>query len=303
MQEIFDVIIIGGGPAGLTASIYAKRANLNTLLIESQLLANKLYKISEIENYPSYKNITGNELAEKFIEQINHLEIKKTIETVKKVEKINDLIQVDTNKNSYLTKTVLVSTGDKEKLLDLANSKEYIGKGISYCAVCDGFFFRNKEVIVIGGGNSALQEALYLSNIVSKVTIIIRRDEFRADKSLITKVINNDKIQIIKNHLPYELIIEDDILKGLKIQNVLNDAISNIYAQAIFPYIGSIANTDFLNKDILDKNGYIIVNNNMETSIEGIYAAGDCTTKKFKQIVSACFDGAFAINNIYNKLF
>ncbi len=300
---MYDCVIIGSGPAGLTAAIYCLRANLNILILEKETMGGKLSKTYKIENYPGFNEINGADLANHFIEQVKNLkaDIKEgNVTDIKNSDNEKDII-LDTNE-IIKTKTIIIATGTKEKTLDLPMANDYIGKGISYCAVCDGFFYRKKDVAIIGGGNSALEEALYLSSLVNKIYIIIRRNEFRADKSIVDKVLNNPKIEIIKEHLPEKLIIENDRIIGLEIKNVLNNKLSTISCTGIFPYIGSYPNTSFLPKEILDENSYIVVDKNMKTKIEGIYAAGDVTNKNLRQIVTATNDGAIAANSIINLL-
>ena len=300
---MYDCVIIGSGPAGLTAAIYCLRANLNILILEKETMGGKLSKTYKIENYPGFNEINGADLANHFIEQVKNLkaDIKEgNVVDIKNSDNEKDIV-LDTNE-IIKTETIIIATGTKEKALDLPMANDYIGKGISYCAVCDGFFYRKKDVAIIGGGNSALEEALYLSSLVNKIYIIIRRNEFRADKSIVDKILNNPKIEIIKEHLPEKLIIENDRIIGLEIKNVLNNKLSTISCTGIFPYIGSYPNTSFLLKEILDENSYIVVDKNMKTKIEGIYAAGDVTNKNLRQIVTATNDGAIAANSIINLL-
>ncbi len=300
---MYDCVIIGSGPAGLTAAIYCLRANLNILILEKETMGGKLSKTYKIENYPGFNEINGADLANHFIEQVKNLkaDIKEgNVTNIKNSDNEKDII-LDTNE-IIKTKTIIIATGTKEKTLDLPMANDYIGKGISYCAVCDGFFYRKKDVAIIGGGNSALEETLYLSSLVNKIYIIIRRNKFRADKSIVDKVLNNPKIEIIKEHLPEKLIVENDRIIGLEIKNVLNNKLSAINCSGIFPYIGSYPNTSFLPKEILDENSYIVVDKNMKTKIEGIYAAGDVTNKNLRQIVTATNDGAIAANSIINLL-
>ena len=301
MKKIYDIVIIGSGPAGISAAIYAARASLSVIIIEQAVYGGKLSKTYEIENYPGVERISGVELAQKFVDQVKNFNVEIVTGSVNKLEK-NEYIHVYTsNGKVFKAKNVIVATGADENKLELENADSFTGRGISYCAVCDGFFYRKKDVVVIGGGNSALEEALYLASICNSVTIIIRRDVFRADKTVVDKILNNPKIKVIYKSLPNRLIIEDDILKGLEIINVDNKEVQTISCAGIFPYIGQSANTSFLDSSILDEKGYIITNPDMSTAIEGIYAAGDVIAKQLRQVVTASNDGAIAANTIINK--
>lgn len=301
MKKIYDIVIIGSGPAGISAAIYAARASLSVIIIEQAVYGGKLSKTYEIENYPGVERISGVELAQKFVDQVKNFNVEIVTGSVNKLEK-NEYIHVYTsNGKVFKAKNVIVATGADENKLELENADSFTGRGISYCAVCDGFFYRKKDVVVIGGGNSALEEALYLASICNSVTIIIRRDVFRADKTVVDKILNNPKIKVIYKSLPNRLIIEDDILKGLEIINVDNKEVQTISCAGIFPYIGQSANTSFLDSSILDEKGYIITKPDMSTAIEGIYAAGDVIAKQLRQVVTASNDGAIAANTIINK--
>ena len=303
MNELYDVIIIGGGPAGLTAAIYASRANLKVLIIEAAVNGGKLSKTYEIENYPGIKSISGLELATQLTEHSQQFGAKLISGEVMRIDNTDEGKNVVLkNDEVYSAKAVIVATGTKEKTLALEHADEFTGRGISYCAVCDGFFYRNKNVAIIGGGNSALEESLYLASLAAKVTIIIRRDEFRADASVVDKVKANEKIEIITKHLPESLVIENDRIVGLNIKDVDSGEISKVDCNGIFPYIGADPCTDFLDASILDERGYIIANNDMSTAIPGIYGAGDCIKKDLRQVVTACNDGAIAANSIIKSL-
>lgn len=302
-QELYDVIIIGSGPAGLTGALYCARANLKTLVLESGVNGGKLYKTYQIDNYPGFKNIGGVELASSLIEHTKEYGIKIKAGEVIKLEDNKDYKTLTLKNGDTLnTKTVIVASGTKERELDLPYAKEFTGRGISYCAVCDGFFYRKKDVVIIGGGNSALEEALYLSDLCNLVTIVIRRDTFRAEESIVDKVKANEKIKIIYKHLPEELIIENDLITGIKLRNVDTNEIIDVKCSGIFPYIGADPCSDFLDKSILNDKGYIIVNPDMSTAIKGIYAAGDVINKGLRQVITACNDGAIAANSISKYL-
>ena len=298
MDLQYDVIIIGSGPAGLTAAIYATRANLTTAIIEGDTPGGKLTKTYEIENYPGFERISGVDLAMQMMEHGQKFGAVMEFSPVTEIDDEGEFKLVHLGDGRVLTtKAVIVATGTNERQLDLPRAKEFTGRGISYCAVCDGAFYRNKEVAVIGGGNSALEESLYLTQLVEKVNIIIRRDVFRADATVVDKVRNNPKINIITKSLPQELVIEDNTIKGLVIKNVETGELSTVDCAGIFPYMGADPATGFLkNLNILDERGYIVVNKDMETAVPGIYGAGDVTVKDLRQVVTATNDGAIAAN-------
>ena len=302
MQEIYDVIIIGAGPAGLTAAIYASRANLSVLIIEGGVNGGKLSKTYEIENYPGIEKIAGIELADQLTKHGQKFGAKLISGNVEKVIDGENKKVVLADKSEYEGKTLIVATGTKERTLDLPEADKYTGRGISYCAVCDGFFYRKKNVVVIGGGNSALEESLYLASLVNKVTIILRRDVFRAEASIVDKVKANEKIEVITKVVPEALRIEDDRITGLKIKDVETGETRTLDCAGIFPYIGADPCTDFLDQSILDEKGYIIADDDMSTAVKGIYAAGDCIVKDLRQVVTACNDGAIAANSIIKAL-
>lgn len=298
MDLQYDVIIIGSGPAGLTAAIYATRANLTTAIIEGDTPGGKLTKTYEIENYPGFERISGVDLAMQMMEHGQKFGAVMEFSPVTEIDDEGEFKLVHLGDGRVLTtRAVIIATGTNERQLDLPRAKEFTGRGISYCAVCDGAFYRNKEVAVIGGGNSALEESLYLTQLVEKVNIIIRRDVFRADATVVDKVRNNPKINIITKSLPQELVIEDNAIKGLVIKNVETGELSTVECAGIFPYMGADPATGFLkNLNILDERGYIVVNKDMETAVPGIYGAGDVTVKDLRQVVTATNDGAIAAN-------
>ncbi|MBQ2214382.1 MAG: thioredoxin-disulfide reductase [Erysipelotrichaceae bacterium] len=298
MDLQYDVIIIGSGPAGLTAAIYATRANLTTAIIEGDTPGGKLTKTYEIENYPGFERISGVDLAMQMMEHGQKFGAVMEFSPVTEIDDEGEFKLVHLGDGRVLTtRAVIIATGTNERQLDLPRAKEFTGRGISYCAVCDGAFYRNKEVAVIGGGNSALEESLYLTQLVEKVNIIIRRDVFRADATVVDKIRNNPKINIITKSLPQELVIEDNAIKGLVIKNVETGELSTVECAGIFPYMGADPATGFLkNLNILDERGYIVVNKDMETAVPGIYGAGDVTVKDLRQVVTATNDGAIAAN-------
>ncbi len=298
MEKIYDALVIGAGPSGITAGIYLKRAGLNFLIFEDNVPGGKVNFTYQVENYPGFDHISGGDLAFKFYQQLSFNKITLKAEKIVSVVKDNNLFVVQSTKGEYLSKTVLIASGTREKKLGVKGEKEFFGKGVSSCAVCDGNFYQNQIVAVVGGGNSAFEEALYLSMIASKVLLIHRSDNFRADKFLIDKVRNNEKIEILEYFIIKEIQGENHVEK-LLIENVHTKKVRELNCQAIFTYIGSEANTEFIQeKDILDSEGYICVNDTLESKIAGLFAAGDVVSNKLHQIVVACGHGALAASSI-----
>lgn len=298
MEKIYDALVIGAGPSGITAGIYLKRAGLNFLIFEDNVPGGKVNFTYQVENYPGFDHISGGDLAFKFYQQLGFNKITLKTEKIVSVVKNNHLFVVKSNKGEYLSKTVLIASGTREKMLGVKGEKEFFGKGVSSCAVCDGNFYQNQIVTVVGGGNSAFEEALYLSMIASKVFLIHRSNNFRADRFLIDKVRNNEKIEILEYFVIKEIQGESHVEK-LLIEDVRTKEVRELNCQAIFTYIGSKANTEFIpEKDILDSEGYICVNDELESKIAGLFAAGDVVSNKMHQIVVACGDGALAASSI-----
>ena len=295
MDKQFDVIIIGAGPAGLTAAIYASRANLKTAVIEEGAPGGKLVKTYEIENYPGIKKIGGVDLAIELMEHGLSFGAQLESGSVAELDMNGEYKTVTLDNGRQLQgKAIIVATGTKERELDLPQAKRFTGRGISYCAVCDGAFYRNQDVVVIGGGNSALEESLYLTSLVNKVYIVIRRDQYRAEAGVVDRVKANDKIELIVKHVPEALVIEDDKIQRIVLKNVETGELQTIRCTGIFPYIGADPSTSFLDKSVLDERGYLVVDKNMATAIEGLYGAGDVCQKDLRQVVTAAADGANA---------
>lgn len=295
MNNIYDSIIIGAGISGMTAAIYLKRYNLNVLIIEKEIPGGQISKASIIENYPGIEKIDGITLSTNLLKQIENLELKLNYEEVKEIKEENNIKIIKTEKNEYKTKSVIIATGRRPKSLNIGEEK-YIGKGLSYCATCDGMFYKNKQVIVVGGGNSALEESLYLSDICKKVTILNRSDKLKADEILVNKVQTKENIEILYNEEIKNIQEENDKIIGIITKND-----KEIICDGIFVYIGLTPNTEFL-KEIQKEKEYILVNSNQETNIKGIYAIGDVTKKQLYQLVTAASDGAIAANHIKNNI-
>lgn len=299
MNREVDLAIIGAGPGGMTAALYATRAGLSTLMIDASAPGGKLLKTYMIDNYPGDPEIPGPDLAVEMYQQSVSFGAEFMNGTVKNVN-LDKQVTLDSGE-VINAKAVLIATGTKERLLNIKGEAEAIGHGESFCAVCDGAFYRGKDVVVIGGGNAALEEAQFLTKFANKVTIVLRRDVFRAEHKVQTHVMENDKIEVLKNHVPEEVILEDGKVTGLVAKSTITDDTLTIPCSGLFPYIGADPETKFLDGlDILDDKGYVLVNEKMETAIDGIYAAGDCIRKELRQIVTATADGAIAAQNIFH---
>lgn len=296
-KEIFDVAIIGGGPAGLTSAIYALRAGLKVCLFERLIAGGQLAQIDIIENYPGFASVSGAKLAFDMSEQAEKLGLKYIYEEVIKVNLNSDIKEIQTNNGTIFAKTVILSMGASPRKLNLANETKLISKGVSYCATCDGALFKNCEVAVVGGGESAIEDAIYLSKFASKVYLINRLNEFNANSELISSVTQNKKIAIILSSIVEELIANDRLEK-IKIKNVQNNEETIINVSGIFVAMGKGPDTNILfNQVKLNNNGYIEVDENQQTSIAGVFSAGDVTNVKLKQVVTAASQGAIAATN------
>lgn len=293
MKTDYDVIVIGMGPAGITSALYLKRANLNCLIIEKNTPGGLLNKTSTVENYPGIIQITGPDLAYKFYEQLNAQQIPQKFEEVKEIIDNNDYKKVVTNNGEYTAKKIIIAIGREPKKLKNTNEERLEGKGISFCSLCDGTLYKNEEVSIIGGGNSALEEALYLSDICKKVTIINKSNSLKGDSILIDKVNDKENIEVINNSEVKEFHGKNDKLEYVTLKTDKED--KDLYVKACFIFIGYEPATKFLkNLDILDEKGYINVDEARRTKIKGIYAAGDIVKKEAYQIITASSDGAIA---------
>lgn len=288
-----DLIIIGAGPAGLSAGLYATRAGAEVLMLDAGAPGGKLNVSAEIENWPGQKKKTGPELAYEMYEHALSFGGEQAYGEVTKVIDYGDYKEVITTDQSYEAKNVLIATGTKERKMGIPMEEELTGHGVSYCAVCDGPFFKGDEVAVVGGGNSALEEAIYLTKFAKKVHLIVRRDVFRADKIIQDHVQANDKIEIHFLKKPHHLIAKDNKVAAIALEDSKTGEVSELAVKGVFPFVGLDPITDFV-KDlgITDERGYIITNELMETSVKGIYAAGDVRQKVLRQVVTATNDGA-----------
>ncbi|WP_154888986.1 thioredoxin-disulfide reductase [Longibaculum muris] len=289
-----DLIVIGAGPAGLTAALYATRAGASVIVLDGGAPGGKLNLTAEIENYPGVVK-KGPELAYSMYEQCLSFGAKYEFGEVTKIEDLGNHKIVYTAKEKYETKYVFIATGTKERKMGISGEEEMTGHGVSYCAVCDGPFFKNKVVCVVGGGNSAIEESLYLSDIASHVHIIVRRDVLRADQYLIDKMKEKDNIEMHYLKKPHAIEKNDGKVSGLVIEDSKTGELSTIPTNGIFPFIGLDPISGFVSDlGIVDDKGYIEVDENQETKVKGIFAGGDVTAKNLRQVITAANDGAIA---------
>lgn len=291
---MYDVIIIGGGIGGLTSAIYTARAGLKTLILENKLTGGQMLSTYEIENYPGYKKISGQELAMTVTEQAEGAGAEINYDGVKSFDFNGDIKRIVTDDGNELeARSVVLALGAEPRRLNIEGEEKFIGRGVSYCATCDGSFFRNKDVAVVGGGNTALEDALYLTRFARNVKIIHRRDEFRS-VGILAERVKESNIEVI-----YDTVVKkidgDNKLNSITVFNKKEGVENKIAVDGLFVAIGQTPNTNIIkDSDIAMRDGYIVVNNKMETNIEGVYAVGDVTDKTVRQVVTAAGDGAVA---------
>lgn len=300
---MYDIIIIGSGPAGLAAAIYGERARLSLLVIEKQPLSGgQIINTTDVDNYPGLQGVGGFELASKLRSHADAMGAEIITAEVKEVALSGDVKRVVTEDAVYEGKTVILATGATHRKLGVPGEEELLGAGVSYCATCDGAFFRGKEVAVIGGGDVALEDALFLSRISSKVYLIHRRDEFRGAKSLQEKVFAAENIEIIWNTVAEE-VVGDGKVEALALQNRVTGETYSLSVQGVFVAVGIQPNTElFRGMMELDKSGYICAGEEGNTSIPGVFAAGDVRTKQLRQVITAAADGANAVTSVEHYL-
>lgn len=297
-MEQFDIIIIGAGTAGMTAGIYAARANKKTLILEGKNYGGQIINTPDIENFPALNHISGIEYATNLYNQVKELGVTYKREEVQNITK--DRL-VTTNKNQYQAKAIIIATGTQNRKLGLEGEDTLVGRGISYCATCDGRFYKGKNVAVIGGGNTAIEDAIYLSDLAEKVYLIHRREGFRADQKAIETLKSKKNVEFILNNKPHKLIAENK-LTGLEIINNENE-ITKIDISGLFIAIGQIPNTEIFKGFIdLNESGYIKSEDGVHTNIEQIYVAGDVREKELRQLITAASDGAIAANTAISEI-
>ena len=300
---MYDTMIIGAGPAGMTAALYAARSNLKVALLERGIYGGQMNNTAEIENYPGYARISGPELAEKMFEPLENLGVEHLFGQVEKIEDQGDYKKIITEDEVFETKTVILASGANHRHLGVPGEEEYNSRGVSYCAVCDGAFFRDEDLLVVGGGDSAVEEAIFLTRFAKSVTIVHRRDQLRAQKLLQERAFANEKISFIWDSVVKEIKGDDRKVTSVVFENVKTGQISESDFGGVFVYVGLDPVSDFV-KDlgICDEAGWIVTDQQMKTAIEGIYAIGDVRQKDLRQITTAVGDGAVAGQEVYKYI-
>jgi thioredoxin reductase (NADPH) len=301
-KKKYQLIIVGAGPAGLTAAIYSTRSRIDTLVIEKAIPGGQAFTTAHIANYPGFQEISGPELMENMERQAKALGANFVTDDVSELKVINREMVVSAAGGEYLADAVIVATGAQPRELDVAGERTLRGRGVSYCATCDGPLYKDKKLLVVGGGDAAVEEALFLTRYASSVTIIHRRDQLRATKILQEAAFSNDKISFLWDSV-VSGIEGDEALEGVRVKNVKTGQEERIQADGVFVYVGTVPSTDFVKGVLtLDANGYIITDEEMATLVPGIFAAGDVRKKSLRQIVTAAGDGAVAATSVKTYL-
>lgn len=300
---MYDTIIIGAGPAGMTAALYAARSNLKVALLERGIPGGQMNNTADIENYPGYANISGPELAEKMFEPLENLGVEHLFGLVEKIEDRGDFKEIITEDERFETKTVIIASGANHRHLGVPGEEDYNSRGVSYCAVCDGAFFRDEDLLVVGGGDSAVEEAIFLTRFAKSVTIVHRRDELRAQKVLQDRAFANEKIRFVWDSVVESIHGNERKVTGVTFKNVKTGETSQAEFGGIFIYVGLDPVSEFAaDLGITDEAGWILTDHQMKTSVAGIYAVGDVRQKDLRQITTAVGDGATASQEVYKYL-
>ena len=289
----FDTIILGGGPAGFSAGIYAARGAVKTAMIDINMMGGQPSNYLELENYPGFSTIGGYDLMEKFEEHADKFGVEKfPMQEIEKIDLLSNPKVILTKEAEFKAKSVIIATGAQPMKLGVPGEKEFVGRGVSYCAVCDGAFYREKVVAVVGGGNAAVEEAMYLTKFADKVYVIHRRDALRADKIVQERAFQNEKVEFVWDSVVKE-IKGDDLVHTVVIENVKTKELSELSVNGVFPYIGIVPNIENINGQVeQDKGGFIITDETMKTSVEGVFAVGDVRHTPLRQVITAASDGA-----------
>ncbi len=301
-DKIYDLIIIGGGPAGFTAGIYAKRSGLDVALIEKGVPGGAVAITYEVLNYPGIKQIGGPELATMMYEHAESLGVEMIFDEVKNTHLTDTVKTVECFGGTFKAYTVIICIGAAARKLGLDNERQFIGKGISYCATCDGSLFKDKDVAIVGGGNTALEDAVYMSNLAKRVYLIHRRDEFRGDDILVNDVKSRENIELVLCSKPVK-INGTDTLQSVEVENLIDKSIRTLDVAALFVSIGRGPDTEVIDKQVkLNDAGYIVGDEKMQTNVDGVYVAGDIRQTPLRQIVTACSDGAIAATSAFTYI-
>ena len=294
MSQILDLVICGGGAAGLTSAVYAARSGLDFVLIDiSSSMGSQITQTSDVDNYTGFEKVNGMELVMKFYEHAKALNAPMINDEVQEISKENGIFTVKCAQGEYKSRTVIYCSGASHRELGVKGERELLGRGVGYCAVCDGFFYRNKTVVVVGGGNTAVTDALYLSKICKKVILVHRRDSLRAEKILVERLENAENVELMFNSEVAEILGE----KGA--DGVLLKSGDKIDCDGVFIAVGIVPRSDTVkNLAELDDNGYIVADESGKTSLDGLFAAGDVRTKELRQIITACSDGANCVDSV-----
>ena len=300
---MYEVLIIGAGPAGMTAAIYAARAGYKTALVEHGIPGGQAATTDMIENYPGFpEGISGPELMLKFFEQTQTFGVEVIYEQVMSAELSGEIKKVITEQQTIEAKVVIIASGAKPKTLGVSNEGRLRGRGVSYCATCDGFFFKDQPVAVVGGGDTAVEEAMYLTKMCSSVTLIHRRDALRANRTAQNRALNNEKLHILYDTVVDDIIGEDKVTQ-LSLKNVKTEEISTLDVNGVFIFVGYSPNGSFLPDDLaVDSHGYIITNEEMQTNLPGVFAIGDVRQKKLRQVTTAVGDGGAVMTAVEEYL-
>ncbi|HEM3552900.1 MULTISPECIES: thioredoxin-disulfide reductase [Streptococcus] len=300
---MYDTVVIGAGPAGMTAALYAGRSNLKVALLERGIYGGQMNNTAEIENYPGYDHISGPVLAEKMFEPLEKFGVDHIFGTLVRIEEEGQIKKVITEDGVLETKTVVLAMGAKHRLLGIPGEDTYNSRGVSYCAVCDGAFFRGQKLLVVGGGDSAVEEALFLTQFAESVTIVHRRDQLRAQKVIQDRAFANEKINFIWDSVVEEIKGDDLRVQSVVIKNVKTEEVSELDFGGVFIYVGLDPMTDTVaDLGITDEAGWVITNEKMETTQSGIYAIGDIRQNQLRQIATAVGNGAVAGQEVYNYI-
>ncbi|CAM3189695.1 thioredoxin-disulfide reductase [Lactiplantibacillus plajomi] len=303
MAKSYDVIIIGAGPAGMTAALYASRANLSVLLLDRGIYGGQMNNTAAIENYPGFKSVLGPDLAKDMYDSATQFGAEYAYGSVESVTDNGDVKVVKTDSETFEAKAIIIGTGSEYRKLGVPGEDTYGGRGVSYCAVCDGAFFKNKHVVVIGGGDSAIEEGTYLTQLVDKVTVIHRRDQLRAQQILQDRAFANPKMEFVWNSNVTEIVGDDKKVTGVKVNNNKTGEDSEIAVDGVFIYVGINPITEpFGNLGITDENGWILTDDHMATKVPGIFAVGDVRKKDLRQVATAVGEGGTAGQGVYNYI-